>query len=1664
MGVKGLWKLLHPAARPVQLEQLSDKVLAVDASIWLHQFIKALKDKEGKTLNNAHILGFFRRICKFLFHNIKPVFVFDGGVPDLKANTISSRRKRRIKKQESVQRTAKKILAAQIHLNTLNAIQANSTTGNKDENGNTISNASFSQKEINDEIIKAVKLSNYEDRTKKDEYVLPPKPENIMDDYRLASKDELSNLIRYDMDINEVLESKFFQTLPVEVQHKIVYEMKNKSRQGSYERIENMLEAASSALDFSRLQIKGAIYRNKLTEALHQFNREGTLFNGLSKNIASERNNEYILIKNDDNGWSLKLENKDDDENRKKTNLEELLNNTSENFEDTLNKNRLGNEQKYTSSSTYKRTTNSKAVDLLSDNTDSEEDDENIFDKFYKVGDDNENLKAFPNLEDSANSLNPLRNHRSEALLESNFTFPLNRSFIPMNDEKEEEKNNEEKRNNDDKNNKILTTPERQKIFNKKIKEQLPDLTNNFISQSYTDDDNFTTPLDISIDTKDPLMKKSEEDFIEYWVDAATFDFKIEHPDYYNLINETVTEKPIDEILKEWEDLYLNKINKKLNPVKKEDSDSDPDSDSSISTIDEDNDDDNEGHPVEESSEYFYEKFLLYTLKYKYYQLGQTEIAVRNKDIQSIVDANKKRKEAYIKAIGNGEPIVIDDDENIEKSKTNDNINNNINIDDADAHNDNSNNNKKIENSVKHSEMYEFLFPSENKQEDKSEIEIKKENDKIEINKIICFEDDDNSMMDLFDNENKKEITNLNSLISIDDDNDTYINRNNKNEDIINNSISQENINNNNINNINNNNNNENNKSKFPTDFFFCDDDDDDDAETISNNPSNFLSSLNSQLNQKQNMSSKIVWDSVIIDSDEDEENTKSKKNNNNKDEPVSLDFSIPTYKYDKTNEINKKNDTLIKIPDSSGKSNKYSFYDDTFDIIDDDEDIRLSMKSLQNENKEKFSLSQNQQITNYDFKYQLSKLKKYNESNKKENEREENYSNLIARKRKLNNDEIDLKDIKDDDNNQQSHIINKPTTSPTTIIDIEEDSDDTDEVNFLKSPIFKRTRINNNDISNNIDNEIVETTINSIKNEDVNMAIDEFKEKNLEKKENEITSKIIPSTENQSNDETTSFVLLSENKKNVMKEEPLDLKNTSSQNLYTIDKKPIIQVDDKDIKKDNNNNNNNIKKNENDEKLKIDFSLFVNNGVERDEKKYKGKEVLVEEEDNNDNDNNLLIDDDNDFIVESQEYKFKAKGLSEVNPFTSSIDINSDSDDFDEDLKQLQQNQKLIYEPSTSSNIINTFDKDEKPHGYLDSFEIKTENKKSENIEKNDNEAIVINDDDDDDDDDKDSLIDVNTEINDENIEYARMISEISKKDMSAIQNELEEEISNLKIEQLKEQKGSEDITSTMIYECQELLRLFGIPYIVSPMEAEAQCATLYSKKLVNGIVTDDSDIFLFGGSEVYKNMFNQHQYVECYKMSELEKEMNLNREKLINMAYLLGSDYTVGLKGFGIVHAMEIIKEWPGDDGLVEFKQWWEKRILQGEVDVNENKIRKRIYKQCRKVDIPDSFPDPQIKNAYLNPLCDESDQAFQWGTPDLPSLKKFLSQKLRWNDNKINNILVPIIKKMEKNKISNNNDKKQAKLDQFFFNPKSIMESNKLHQSKRIKNVINQWNKKK
>lgn len=48
------------------------------------------------------------------------------------------------------------------------------------------------------------------------------------------------------------------------------------------------------------------------------------------------------------------------------------------------------------------------------------------------------------------------------------------------------------------------------------------------------------------------------------------------------------------------------------------------------------------------------------------------------------------------------------------------------------------------------------------------------------------------------------------------------------------------------------------------------------------------------------------------------------------------------------------------------------------------------------------------------------------------------------------------------------------------------------------------------------------------------------------------------------------------------------------------------------------------------------------------------------------------------------------------------------------------------------------------------------------------------------------------------------------------------------------------------------------------------------------------------------------------------------LNRTKLINLAYLLGSDYTEGVAGVGYVTGMEVLNEFPGPglEPLVQFR----------------------------------------------------------------------------------------------------------------------------------------------
>jgi DNA excision repair protein ERCC-5 len=276
---------------------------------------------------------------------------------------------------------------------------------------------------------------------------------------------------------------------------------------------------------------------------------------------------------------------------------------------------------------------------------------------------------------------------------------------------------------------------------------------------------------------------------------------------------------------------------------------------------------------------------------------------------------------------------------------------------------------------------------------------------------------------------------------------------------------------------------------------------------------------------------------------------------------------------------------------------------------------------------------------------------------------------------------------------------------------------------------------------------------------------------------------------------------------------------------------------------------------------------------------------------------------------------------------------------------------------------------------------------------------------------------------------EHARFAQELNNNNTARIN--FDEELKQLRNQQKKDRRDADEVTQTMISECQHLLTLFGLPYVTAPMEAEAQCAELVTLGLVDGIVTDDSDTFLFGGTRVYKNMFNAAKFVECYLSQDLTTEFSLTREKLIAIAQLLGSDYTTGIPGIGPVTALEILAEFPN---LNDFKDWWtgvQNNSIPKSADASSPFRRRFRRSQGTKLFLPPSFPDPRVEEAYLQPEVDSDPEPFQWGVPDLAALRSFLNSQIGWSWERTDEVLVPVIKDMNRRE----QEGTQANITRFF-----------------------------
>ncbi|CAK7202275.1 hypothetical protein SEUCBS139899_004997 [Sporothrix eucalyptigena] len=199
-------------------------------------------------------------------------------------------------------------------------------------------------------------------------------------------------------------------------------------------------------------------------------------------------------------------------------------------------------------------------------------------------------------------------------------------------------------------------------------------------------------------------------------------------------------------------------------------------------------------------------------------------------------------------------------------------------------------------------------------------------------------------------------------------------------------------------------------------------------------------------------------------------------------------------------------------------------------------------------------------------------------------------------------------------------------------------------------------------------------------------------------------------------------------------------------------------------------------------------------------------------------------------------------------------------------------------------------------------------------------------------------------------------------------------------------------------------MIRMFGFYVHEAPGEAEAECALLQQRGVVDAVLSEDVDTLMFGCTRTLRNWSaatttssgkgSASATLTHVSMYETEaaiatsinpenvlrtKESGLDREGLVLVALMSGGDYLPeGVPGCGVKLACEAAKAGYGRSlcrikraDTAALMQW--RSNLQHELRTNESKF----FRTChRKLIIPEDFPNVDILRYYTHPAVSPAD----------------------------------------------------------------------------------------
>jgi len=175
------------------------------------------------------------------------------------------------------------------------------------------------------------------------------------------------------------------------------------------------------------------------------------------------------------------------------------------------------------------------------------------------------------------------------------------------------------------------------------------------------------------------------------------------------------------------------------------------------------------------------------------------------------------------------------------------------------------------------------------------------------------------------------------------------------------------------------------------------------------------------------------------------------------------------------------------------------------------------------------------------------------------------------------------------------------------------------------------------------------------------------------------------------------------------------------------------------------------------------------------------------------------------------------------------------------------------------------------------------------------------------------------------------------------------------------------------------KLLELMGIPYIQAKGEGEAQASYMVEKDDAWCVGSQDYDCMLFGATRMVKNLTitGGKANLELITLKKVLDKLDINREQLVDVAILVGTDFNEGIKGIGAKKGLNLIKKHGDLFKVLEY--------LKVDLEVDPHLLRDIFLKH-------DLTSDYQLK----------------WKTPDRDSVIEFLAGEHDFSEDRISNAL--------------------------------------------------------